>query len=219
MKKLVIFDLDGTLLNTIDDLAVSTNFALSCCGFPEHKVSQYKYFVGNGIAKLFERALPENERNEQNIARMRMYFLEHYTVNNTCHTVPYDGIPDLLRSLADQDVKLAVASNKYQQGTEKLIDYYFGDIPFIAVLGQREGVPVKPDPVIIEEILGVAGISRDETLYTGDSGVDMQTAKNAGVESVGVTWGFRSKGELLENGACHVVDYPGELLKYMSERL
>ena len=87
------------------------------------------------------------------------------------------------------------------------------------MLGQREGVPVKPDPVIIEEILGVAGISRDETLYTGDSGVDMQTAKNAGVESVGVTWGFRSKGELLENGACHVVDYPGELLKYMSERL
>lgn len=143
MIKLVIFDLDGTLLNTISDLAGSTNYALKQCGFPEHETDAYNYFVGNGINKLFERALPESECTPENIGRMRGFFLEHYTQNNTCLTVPYPGISELLRELQHKGIALAVASNKYQEGTEKLVRYYFKDIVFSAVLGQREGIPGK----------------------------------------------------------------------------
>ncbi|WP_297928966.1 HAD family hydrolase [uncultured Coprobacter sp.] len=213
MIKLVIFDLDGTLLNTIRDLAGSTNYALRQCGFPEHETDAYNYFVGNGINKLFERALPEGERTSENIGRMRAFFLEHYTQNNTCLTVPYPGIPELLRELDHKGMALAVASNKYQEGTEKLVHHYFKDIVFSAVFGQREGIPVKPDPTIVKEILRVSGVSERETLYVGDSGVDMQTAAAATVISVGVTWGFRSREELIENGACHIVDSPAEILR------
>ena len=165
MIKLVIFDLDGTLLNTISDLAGSTNYALKQCGFPEHETDAYNYFVGNGINKLFERALPENARTPENIGRMRGFFLEHYTQNNTCLTVPYPGISELLRELQHKGIALAVASNKYQEGTEKLVHYYFKDIVFSTILGQREGIPVKPDPVIVKEILRVNGVSANETLY------------------------------------------------------
>lgn len=213
MIKLVIFDLDGTLLNTIRDLAGSTNYALRQCGFPEHETDAYNYFVGNGINKLFERALPEGERTSENIGRMRAFFLEHYTQNNTCLTVPYPGIPELLRELDHKGMALAVASNKYQEGTEKLVHHYFKDIVFSAIFGQREGIPVKPDPTIVKEILRVNGVSERETLYVGDSGVDMQTAAAATVISVGVTWGFRSREELIENGACHIVDSPAEILR------
>ena len=218
MIKLVIFDLDGTLLNTISDLAGSTNYALKQCGFPEHETDAYNYFVGNGINKLFERALPESECTPENIGRMRGFFLEHYTQNNTCLTVPYPGISELLRELQHKGIALAVASNKYQEGTEKLVRYYFKDIVFSAVLGQREGIPVKPDPVIVKEILQVNGVSVNEALYIGDSGVDMQTAAAATVTSVGVTWGFRTREELVENGVCYVVDSPAEILE-LSGRL
>jgi len=218
MIKLVIFDLDGTLLNTISDLAGSTNYALKQCGFPEHETDAYNYFVGNGINKLFERALPENARTPENIGRMRGFFLEHYTQNNTCLTVPYPGISELLRELQHKGIALAVASNKYQEGSEKLVHYYFKDIVFSTILGQREGIPVKPDPVIVKEILRVNGVSANETLYVGDSGVDMQTAAAATVTSVGVTWGFRTCEELVENGACYIVDSPAEILE-LSGRL
>lgn len=212
MVKLVIFDLDGTLLNTISDLAGSTNYALKQCGFPEHETEAYNYFVGNGINKLFERALPETEHTSGNIARMRHYFLEHYAQNNTSLTVPYTGITELLENLQHRGVALAVASNKYQEGTEKLVRYYFKDVVFSAILGQREGIPVKPDPAIVNEILHIAGISKDETLYVGDSGVDMKTAAAAGVFSVGVSWGFRTREELEENGARHIINSPDEIL-------
>ncbi len=216
MIKLVIFDLDGTLLNTIQDLAGSTNYALRQCGFPEHETEAYNYFVGNGIKKLFERALPENERTSENIEKMKRFFLAHYTQNNTCLTRPYPGIPELLEQLRLRGVALAVASNKYQEGTEKLVRYYFENITFSAILGQREGVPVKPDPAIVKEILSLSGVTESETLYVGDSGVDMQTAMAAQVVSAGVTWGFRPRKELEENGACHLVDSPAEILSLVS---
>ena len=212
MKRLVIFDLDGTLLNTIADLAESTNYALRCCGFPEHGVEEYLYFVGNGITKLFERALPEVSRSADNISRMRTFFLEYYTEHNTDCSRPYEGIDRLLSVLSAHGVKLAVASNKYQAGTEKLIAHFFSSVPFVAILGQREGVPVKPAPDIVYEILECAGVEKGDALYVGDSDVDMCTARAAGVESVGVTWGFRGRDELNRAGACHLVDSPDEIL-------
>lgn len=216
MKKLVIFDLDGTLLNTIADLAYSTNHALRSNGFPEHPLADYPFFVGNGINKLFERALPEGEKTEANVGKIRQAFLPYYDTHNTDYTVPYPGIPELLAQLQAGGCRLAVASNKYQRATEKLIACYFPSIRFAAVLGQREGIPVKPDPAILQTILETAGVAKEEVLYVGDSGVDMQTATNSGVTSVGVTWGFRPRRELEENGADYIVDTAEEIWPVLS---
>ncbi|MDR3266857.1 MAG: HAD family hydrolase [Tannerella sp.] len=213
-KKLVIFDLDGTLLNTIYDLAYATNYALHQVGFPIHDVEKYNFFVGNGITKLFERALPENERNEENIHLIRGYFLSYYEQHSSVFTEPYEGIPELLTDLQSRDLKMAVASNKYHRATEELISKFFPEINFVAVFGQREGIPVKPSPAIVFEILQKAKISTKETLYVGDSGVDMQTAFNAGITSVGVTWGFRPQEELEKYGAKYIIDSPAELRKF-----
>jgi phosphoglycolate phosphatase len=213
-KKLVIFDLDGTLLNTVYDLAHATNYALHTLGFPIHDVEKYKFFVGNGIMKLFERALPENERSEDNIHLLCTHFMPYYERHNSDFTEPYKGIPELLNDLQSSDLKIAVASNKYHKATEALIGKFFPEIHFVAVFGQREGIPVKPSPAIVFDILQKARISTKETLYVGDSGVDMQTALNAGIESVGVTWGFRPQEELEKHGAKYIIDSPAELRKF-----
>ena len=196
MKKLIIFDLDGTLLNTIADLAHSTNHALQVLGYPTHEVASYNFMVGNGINKLFERALPEGEKTEENVLRVRKEFLLHYDRHNADESRAYPGIPELLEALQNKGHKLAVASNKYQAATEKLIAHYFPGIRFVAVFGQREGVKVKPDPTVVYDILQIADVPKEEVLYIGDSGVDMQTAINSGVTSCGVTWGFRPRTEL-----------------------
>ncbi|MDR0742949.1 MAG: HAD family hydrolase [Tannerella sp.] len=214
-KKLVIFDLDGTLLNTISDLAHSANYALEKNGFPRHPIEAYKYFVGNGINKLLERALPDHEKTEKNILNIRNVFQSYYDTHNMEYTEPYEGIPELLNSLQSKGIKIAVASNKYQKATEKLISRYFSEIKFIAVFGQREGIPIKPDPAVVLEILEIAGIPATETIYIGDSGVDMQTASNSGVMSIGVTWGFRPRSELEAFGAVHIVDSTKEILRLM----
>ena len=146
MKKLIIFDLDGTLLNTIADLAQSTNHALQALGYPTHPESAYNFMVGNGINKLFERALPEGEKSEENVLRVRKKFVPYYDVHNADKSRPYPGIPELLEQLQEKGMILAVASNKYQSATVKLISHYFPNIRFTAVFGQREGVNVKPDP-------------------------------------------------------------------------
>jgi len=213
--KLVIFDLDGTLLNTISDLAHSANFALQQNGFPEHPVENYKFFVGNGINKLFERALPENEKTEENVLRIRKSFIPYYDEHNTDYTIPYEGIHELLITLQSKGFMLAVASNKYQAATEKLIKKIFPDISFIAIFGQREGVQIKPDPSIVYDILKIANVSTKETIYVGDSGVDMLTASNSGVFSIGVTWGFRPREELETAGADYIANTPTEILKLL----
>ena len=214
--KLIIFDLDGTLLNTIYDLANGTNFALEKLGFPVHNVDKYNYFVGNGIGKLFERALPENQKTVENIQRVRDIFMPYYEKHNADFTRPYDGIVELLTELQNEDLKMAVASNKYQQGTEELVERFFPEIRFAAVYGQREGIPAKPNPRVVFEILQKTGISTRETLYVGDSGVDMQTAQNAGIISVGAVWGFRSREELERYGAKHIINTPAELRKFFA---
>ncbi len=196
MKKLVIFDLDGTLLNTIADLAQSTNYALSTLGYPTHDESAYKFMVGNGINKLFERALPEGQKTEANVLKVRAQFVPHYDLHNADKSRPYPGIPELLAQLQEQHIQLAVASNKYQSATRKLIAHYFPSIRFAAVYGQRDGVSPKPDPTVVFDILKDTGIDAADTLYVGDSAVDMQTALNARVTACGVTWGFRPRTEL-----------------------
>ena len=212
MKRLVIFDLDGTLLNTIADLAQSTNHALQALGYPTHQTEKYNLMVGNGINKLLERALPQEEQNEENIQRMRSYFIPHYDAHNADLSAPYPGVVKLLETLQEQGLQLAVASNKYQAATEKLVKHYFPQINFVAVLGQREGVEVKPSPVIVEDILSQSSADKKDVLYVGDSGVDMQTAINAQVEACGVTWGFRSRKELASFSPAHIVDKAEEIL-------
>ena len=211
MKKLVIFDLDGTLLNTIADLANSTNYALTVLGYPIHEPDKYNFMVGNGINKLFERALPDGEKTEENVLRVRQEFVPYYDQHNADKSRPYPGVTELLETLQTAGMQLAVASNKYQAATEKLIAHYFPNIKFTAVFGQREGIPVKPDPIIVKEILQIAKVQEEETLYVGDSGVDMQTAINAGVTSCGVTWGFRPRTELESFHPDHIVDNAEEI--------
>lgn len=212
-KQLVIFDLDGTLLDTVADLANATNQALVRCGYPPHPTEAYYRFVGNGINKLFARALPEEARTEENVQHIRALFIPYYNEHNADDSRPYPGIVELLTHLQNQGIQLAVASNKYQQATAKLVGHFFPNIRFAAVYGQREGIPIKPDPAIVNDILSVTGISRARALYVGDSGVDMQTARNASVESAGVIWGFRDEEELRVNGADHIIHSAKDILK------
>ena len=217
MKRLIIFDLDGTLLNTIADLAQSTNHALHVLGYPTHEESAYNFMVGNGINKLFERALPEGEKREENVLRVRTEFIPYYDVHNADKSRPYPGISGLLEQLQAKGLHIAVASNKYQAATEKLIAHYFPGIRFIAVFGQREGVNVKPDPTIVEDILAITKVEKESVLYVGDSGVDMQTALNAGVTSCGVTWGFRPRTELESFHPNYIVDKAGDILSLINQ--
>ena len=215
MKKLVIFDLDGTLLDTIADLAVATNHALKQLGYPTHKTEVIRTFVGNGINKLLERALPANERTEENVMRMRTHFIPYYDAHNADLSAPYPGIVSLLEALQEKRLQLAVASNKYQEATAKLVEQYFPTISFIEVLGQRDGIAVKPDPIIVFDILKKTDVSKEEVLYVGDSGVDMQTAQNAGVDAVAVTWGFRPRTELESFQPKGLIALAEELLKFV----
>lgn len=209
--RLVIFDLDGTLLDTIGDLAVACNAVLAARGLPQHTYDRYRYFVGNGIMRLVERALPEELRTPATVAAVRADFVKYYTEHIDIHTVPYAGIPELLAELARRGILLAVASNKFHAGTEKLVRRFFPDISFAAVLGQRDGVALKPDPTVVEEILAATGVAHDKAVFVGDSGVDMRTAAAAGVRSVGVTWGFRDRAELSDAGAWRIIDRPEAL--------
>lgn len=213
--ELVIFDLDGTLLDTIGDLAVACNAVLALRGLPQHTYDEYCRFVGNGIMRLVERALPEELRIPDTVAAVRADFVKYYTEHIDTRTKPYAGIPELVAGLVRRGVRMAVASNKFQAGTEKLVRLFFPDVAFAAVLGQRVGVPLKPDPAVVEEILALTGVAKGRVLYVGDSGVDMQTAAAAGVRSVGVTWGFRERRELEQTGAEHIVDVPGEILNLL----
>lgn len=210
-KRLIIFDLDGTLLNTIADIASATNAALLKLGYPTHSDCVIQSFVGNGIGKLLERALPEGKRTEENKNIIRQHFTAHYDKHNTDLSTPYPGIEEMLFTLHKAGVMLAVASNKYQIATEKLVSHYFPGIEFISVLGQRTGIPIKPDPEIVHEIMTKANVSKADTLYIGDSGVDMQTAHNSGIDAVAVSWGFRPREELLSYNPLAIVNHAEEL--------
>ncbi|MBQ5719887.1 MAG: HAD-IA family hydrolase [Alistipes sp.] len=210
-NQLIIFDLDGTLLNTIGDLAVGCDHMLSLRGLPTHSYEEYCTFVGNGIMRLVERALPEELRTEEYVKAARRDFVEFYIDNIDNHTVPYEGMVELVEQLQTKGAKLAVASNKFQAGTEKLIRKFFPTIEWVEICGNREGVPLKPDTALVDMIIEKAGVERKNCTMVGDSAVDIQTARNAAIRSVGVSWGFRSREELEQAGADHIADTVEEL--------
>lgn len=211
MIKLAIFDMDGTICNTIDDLADATNYAMQTLGYPLHRVEQYKYFVGNGIPKLIYRALPEDKRSDEDVAEAKELMLNYYRVHFADKSKPYDGILGLLKNLTEKGIHIAVCTNKAHHMAVEIADKIFGGI-FETVIGQSEDRPLKPDSYSPREIMNKYGVTPKETVFIGDSGVDMQTAKNSGTASIGVTWGFRTAEELKENGAQHIADTPFEIL-------
>jgi phosphoglycolate phosphatase len=208
----VIFDLDGTLLDTLADIADSANRALIAHGFPAHHTSTYRQFVGDGSAILIARALPPNQRSDETIRSCLENFIHDYNHNWHRATKPYDGMAHLLRVLRDRNIKLAVVTNKPHRFAVSMVAHYFADCPFDPILGQREGVPNKPDPAQALTAAAKTGVEPSSCIFIGDSAVDMKTACSAGMQPVGAGWGFRSAEELLDTGARAVIYRPAELI-------
>ena len=209
MYKLAVFDMDGTILDTLEDLKDSTNFALEKCGYPTRSYDEVRRFVGNGIRKLIERAVPEGLTVEQ-IDRVHEVFTEHYKVHCADTTKAYDGIKPLLEKLRASGVKTAVVSNKADYGVQELCKEYFDGL-FDYAVGEREGIRRKPAPDAVNEALRVFGIDKSEAVYIGDSDVDFETAKNAELPCISVLWGFRDEEFLREKGATLFVRDPAEI--------
>lgn len=208
--KLVIFDLDGTLIDTIADLGGAANEVLRVNGFPRHTLEEYRGMVGHGVRNLVRKAMPEAlQEDEALLDELLALFLDYYLQHIDERSRPYPGIPELLADLQAAGAQLAVASNKFQAGTEKLIRRMFPEIGFAVVLGGRPGAPLKPDPAIVETIRGQVGISAEETVMVGDSATDIHTAEGAGVGCIAVSWGFRPREALSE--APLVVDTVSQL--------
>ncbi|MDR1651705.1 MAG: HAD hydrolase-like protein [Synergistaceae bacterium] len=207
--KAVLFDLDGTLLDTLDDIADSANYSLARLGFPAHDVDAYRYFVGSGADSLLKAVLPEDARTADTLAELKAIYIERYGAHSLDKTRPYAGVEGMLKELKKYPLKLAVISNKPDSSTKFTVSRSFGEGVFDVVAGGREGVPLKPDPAIANIVLGEFGISGGEAVLAGDTSVDLATAKNAGCVSVGVTWGFRPKEA--ETGADYVISDPSEL--------
>lgn len=206
-----IFDLDGTLINSLADLAEASNHMLERQGFPTYPVERYRYFVGRGVPKLIEMVLPKSSRNPEALAASRRLFDEYYHAHALDHTGPYAGIPAMLTQLRGRGLSLAVVSNKPDDFVHQIVAAVFAGV-FDTVQGQRAGVPRKPDPAMAWKACEAMGTRAEECLYFGDSDVDMQTAAAAGMTAVGVLWGFRERKELVENGARHLIARPQEAL-------
>lgn len=211
MYKVAIFDLDGTLLNTLKDLADACNFALRSHGFSEHQIDEYKYFLGNGAYKLVERALPMDKKDGETVDKVLTEFKKYYEKHKSDFTKPYDGIEELLIALKETGIKTAVVSNKPHEFAVEIVERYFGKF-FDIVFGKREGYLAKPDPTTVIETLNYFKCKKEEAVYIGDSDVDMFTGKNAGLFSIGVAWGFRGARELSAAGANKIVYTSEELL-------
>ena len=208
----VLFDLDGTLLDTLQDIADSVNKALSHLGFPQHELEAYKYFVGEGREVLAIRALPEHHRDASTVGKLAACMDEEYSKHWADNTYPYQGIPDLLDALTISDIKMAILSNKPHNFTEMMVSKLLWRWHFEIVVGALPSVPKKPDPTAALQIARRLGIQPSEFLYLGDSGIDMKTATGADMYPVGALWGFRSADELLASGAKTLVEHPSDLL-------
>ena len=208
--KAVIFDMDGTILNTLEDLKNATNYSLRQFGMPERSLEEVRMFVGNGIRKLVERAVPSGA-SEEKIAQVFDVFLEYYEIHSADNTSPYPGILELVEKLKKSGIKTAVSTNKADVPAQELGRKYFNGI-FDLIVGQQDGLKVKPAPDSVNKILSILDIQKKDAIYIGDSDVDVQTAKNSGLDFIGVSWGFRGREFLEKNGAKNIVDNANEIL-------
>ncbi len=208
--KAVFFDLDGTLVNSLIDLSVSVNYVLKNHGYPVHPVSAFQYFAGDGIAKMIERATPEDKRTPEILDTLKTEFMQHYAIHYADNTVSYDGVAELVTELKDKGYILAVVTNKAQEMAEKVVQKVFGD-SFDYVLGLREGVPAKPDPTGVFMAMDELKVSPKECAFVGDTGMDVAAGVNAGAYPIGVLWGFREKSELEKFGAKAFANNAAEL--------
>lgn len=211
MKTTYIFDLDGTLLDTLQDLAAAVNFALRKNGMEEHSIDDIRRFVGNGVRKLIERAVPDGSKNpriDEVFADFRSYYMQH----SLDATKPYDGITEILQELKQRGCKMAVVSNKMMAATQELVAHFFPEIEVAIGENEAEGIRKKPAPDMVFEALNRLGAEAESAVYIGDSDVDIQTAMNAGVPCISVLWGFRNREFLLEHGAQHFIEKPSEII-------
>ena len=208
--KAVIFDMDGTILNTLEDLKNATNYSLRQFNMPERTLEEVRMFVGNGIRKLVERAVPSGTSTEK-IDEVLDVFLKYYEVHSADNTSSYPGIHELVEKLKAAGIKTAVSTNKADAPAQELGKEYFNGI-FDLIVGQRDGLRTKPAPDSVNEILKILNIQKKDAVYVGDSDVDVQTAANSGLDFIGVSWGFRGRKFLQEKGAKNIVDSADEIL-------
>ena len=215
MKKLVVFDLDGTLVDSIFDLGNAVNFALKEYNLPLHPMSDYYTFVGNGMEDLVRRSMNEKGTDDELYKKVRKVFDEHYNAHSNDNTIAYKGVSELLSALRSKSVKTAVLTNKGHQYVGAILDRCFPEHKFDIYYGQRDGIERKPHPQSLELLLEELGVSKEDCLYIGDSEVDVKTAKNAEVDLVAVTWGYRSADVIRDAGAEILVNSPEEILSYV----
>lgn len=213
MYKLAVFDLDGTLVDSVCDLADAVNTALAERGYPVHDTEKYYLFVGNGTLKLCERALPEDKRSDAEISSLHTRFAEIYGRICINKTHPYEGIPELIDRLGERGVRCAVASNKTDSFSREIVSALFEKGSFDLVMGKRDGVPTKPQPDIVYNIANELGMDLKAAVMIGDSSVDVRTAHNAGIKCIGCTWGFRGEQELRDAGCDHIAHTPEDIYK------
>ena len=212
---LIIFDMDGTLLNTLEDLKNSLNYVLQQAGYQTRTLEEVRTFVGNGIRKTIERALP-SDIEEEKIDELFSLFMDYYAIHNTDNTKPYNGVIDLLKELKHLGYKTAVVSNKQDSAVKSLCKKFFTGL-FDVEIGEKENIAKKPDPDEVNEVLKILNIDRTKSIYIGDSEVDIQTAQNSKMKSIIVDWGFRDRKFLYEHGAEVIVSNPSEILDIINK--
>ena len=216
MVKAVLFDLDGTLANTLEDLANTGNTVVSALGVQPYETEAYKLFVGHGIPNLIERIVPKEMHTKELLDGCFVNFMEHYRAHYLDKTDVYDGMPMLVSELRKKGIKTAVVSNKIQEMTERIVQKLYGD-SFDLVLGKRQELPAKPDPAMLFYACRELGVEPESCAFVGDSGMDMAVAKNAGAFAIGVLWGFRKEDELLSNGADFIAKTPADIIEIIEE--
>ena len=217
MKKNIVFDLDGTLLDTLGDIATSANFALVTLGFQAQEREKYRYFVGEGVFKLFENIFASNPQDKETIQKAVSLFESHYAKQFNQNTKLYEGISKMLTFLQKRGFKMAILSNKPDSFTKMCVMKYLREWKFEIVFGAREGIPRKPHPTGALEICELLHVMPNECYYLGDTMIDMQTAKSAGMIALGALWGFREESELREHGAQYLLKTPSEVIKLLAE--